>query len=103
LTYTLAVSEFRKVCKKEFLDEITPEDLKTFEIAMVESGTLADRTIHNRLGFVSTFLRANNIMLNLKHKYVRKKIKSFSFSLDEVNALIDASPDKWRREPPFQF
>ena len=47
LAYSRATSEFRESCTKQFLDEITKDDLTAFVIAQKKK--VSDRTIDNRL------------------------------------------------------
>ena len=64
LAYTLAATEFRKVCNKQFMDEISKQDLTDF-VVFQKKQKLADRTIDNRLTDLGTFLHANNVALSL--------------------------------------
>jgi hypothetical protein len=58
LAYSLATTEFRKSCRKQFLDELTKQDLTDF-VVFQKKQKLADRTIDNRLPDLGTFLHAN--------------------------------------------
>jgi hypothetical protein len=48
LAYTLATTEFRKSCSKQFMDELTKQDLTDF-VVLQKKEQLADRTLDNRL------------------------------------------------------
>ena len=91
LAYTLASGEFRKSCTKQFLDELTKQDLTDFVVAMKKQG-LADRTIDNRLTDLGTFLHANNVALSLHQSYTEKKVRAYS--IEELRALNGASTDE---------
>jgi integrase len=91
LAYTLATSEFRKSCTKQFLDELTKQDLTDFAVALKQQG-LTDRTIDNRLTDLGTFLHANNIELSLHQAYTEKKVKAYS--VEELRALSASSTDE---------
>ncbi len=56
---------------------------------------LGQRTIHNRVGEVVTFLRANGIRdVTLKVKYTQKKVRAYR--ADELKALFAAAtPEEW--------
>jgi integrase/recombinase XerD len=89
LAYSRATSEFRESCTKQFLDEITKDDLTAFVIAQKKK--VSDRTIDNRLADLGTFLHANNIPLSLHHAFTKKKVKAYV--LEELRALNAASTD----------
>jgi hypothetical protein len=91
LAYTLATGEFRKSCTKQFLDELTKQDLTDFVVAMKKQG-LADRTIDNRLTDLGTFLHANNVALSLHQSYTEKKVRACS--IEELRGLNGASADE---------
>jgi integrase/recombinase XerD len=93
LAYTLATSEFRKVCPaKEWLDQIEKSDLTAYVVALRKEGQ-DDRTIANRVGNVVTLLRTHNITnVTLRHKYTEKKVKAYS--VEELRALNWASTDE---------
>lgn len=84
LAYTLATSEFRKSCQKQFLDELTKQDLTDF-VVFQKKQELADRTIDNRLTDLGTFLHANNVALSLHQSYTEKKVRAYS--VEELRAL----------------
>ncbi len=93
LAYTLATSEFRKVCTtKEWLDQIDKSDLTAYVVVLKKDGQ-DDHTIANRVGNVVTFLRAQDITnVTLRHKYTEKKVKAYS--IEELRALNAASTDE---------
>ena len=87
--YTYVLKEFRKVCQKEYLKDITKEDLENFIVAMKREG-LSDRTISNRVAEVITFLRAHDITtVKLVHKYMEKEAKAYR--KDELDRLFAAA------------
>jgi integrase len=91
LAYTLATREFRKSCHKQFLDEITKQDLTDF-VVFQKKQNLSDRTIDNRLTDLGTFLHANNVALSLHQNYTEKKVRAYS--VEELRALNAASTDE---------
>lgn len=93
LAYTLATSDFRKVCPdKEWLDQIDKGDLTAYVVALKKDGQ-DDHTIANRVGNVVTFLRAQGITnVTLRHNYTEKKVKAYS--VEELRALNAASTDE---------
>jgi integrase/recombinase XerD len=91
LAYTLATTEFRKCCQKQFLDEITKQDLTDF-VVFQKKKELADRTIDNRLTDLGTFLHANGVTLSLHQSYTEKKVRAYSVA--ELRALNAASTDE---------
>ena len=90
LAYSRATSEFRESCTKQFMDEITKDDLTAFVIAQKKK--VSDRTIDNRLTDLGTFLHANNIKLSLHHAFTKKKVKAYV--LEELRALNAVSTDE---------
>jgi len=91
LAYTLATTEFRKSCSKQFMDELTKQDLTDF-VVFQKKEQLADRTIDNRLTDLGTFLHANNVALSLHQSYTEKKVRAYS--VEELRALNAASTDE---------
>jgi hypothetical protein len=91
LSYTLATREFRKSCQKQFLDELTKQDLTDF-LVFQKKQELADRTIDNRLTDLGTFLHANNVALSLHQSYTEKKVRAYS--IEELRALNATSTDE---------
>lgn len=84
--YNYALAEFRKVCKKEFLADISRRDLEDFVVAM-KGERLSDRTISNRVGEIITFLRWHDITnVKLAHKYMEKPAKAYR--KDELDRLF---------------
>jgi integrase len=105
--HTLA--EWRKVCTKTYLDELDKNDLLAFVTRMKEEG-LSDRTCHNRIESVTSFLLArkkicplgmaiHNKEVRVKVKYTEKTIKAYTPA--ELKKLFDAAcHDEWEL---FQF
>lgn len=63
--YRLALNQFAElVAKVRFLDEITPEVLRTYK-RLMEENKFAGRTIHVRLNIVYFMLKKNNITVRL--------------------------------------
>ena len=93
LAYTLATTDFRKVCPaKEWLDQIDKNDLTAYVVALKKEGQ-DDHTIANRVGNVVTFLRTQGIVtVTLRHKYTEKKVKAYS--VEALRALNAASTDE---------
>ncbi|HET8925573.1 MAG TPA: site-specific integrase [Candidatus Acidoferrum sp.] len=54
--YTRSLELFRQSCKKIYVHQITKQDLQAFDTALIEKGD-EDRTRHNRVQNVVTFLR----------------------------------------------
>jgi len=54
--YTRTLELFRQSCKKIYVHQITKQDLQAFDTALIEEGN-EDRTRHNRVQHVVTFLR----------------------------------------------
>jgi len=81
------------------LSTVTTQQLYDFVAYMRREG-LGDRTIHNRVGEVVTFLRHFGIKnVTLRVKYVEQKVRAYR--PDELKALFAAAtPDEWLL---FQF
>jgi hypothetical protein len=54
--YTRSLELFRQSCKKIYVHQIAKQDLQAFDTALIEEGN-EDRTRHNRVQHVVTFLR----------------------------------------------
>ncbi|MCU1308381.1 MAG: integrase family protein [Acidobacteriaceae bacterium] len=92
LAYSLALTEFRKACTKEWLDQIDRSDLTALVMAQKQDGQ-DDRTVANRVSGVVTFLRAHgNVTVTLRPKYTEKKVKAYS--VEELRGLNTASTDE---------
>jgi integrase/recombinase XerD len=79
--YGKALELFSESCRKQYLDEITREDLLTYSASLVARGNSA-RTTANRLGYVFTFLRHHDIQGLLKTsdkpRYTKRAPNSYS-------------------------
>jgi hypothetical protein len=78
-------------CHKQFLDEISKQDLTDFVVSQKKQN-LSDRTIDNRLTDSGTFLHANNVALSLHQNYTEKKVRAYS--VEELRALNATSTDE---------
>src|SRR5437870_5515018 len=58
--YEYSLRQFQKGCEKQYVERIKVSDLEDFVMLMKKAG-LADRTCHNRVGNVVTFLRSRGI------------------------------------------
>jgi integrase len=84
--YTYTMRQFRESCQKQFLDQITKQDLYDF-VTYLRIQELGDRTIHNRVEEVVGFLRHYDIMnITIKVKYTEKKISAYT--RDELRSLF---------------
>jgi integrase/recombinase XerD len=90
---------YRSVGRNKPLTEVAKQDLYDF-IAYLRREGLSDRTIHNRVGEIVTFLRHFGIKdVTLRVKYTEKKVRAYR--PDELKALFAAAtPDEWLL---FQF
>jgi len=98
--YKYTLDQFLLSCDgSKPLTDVSKQDLYNFVGYMRREG-LSDRTIHNRIGEVVTFLRHFGVKeVNLRVKYVEKKVRSYR--PDELKALFAATtPDEWLL---FQF
>ncbi len=92
LAYSLILNSFRKLCHKEYLDQIEKADLNVFVVAQKQAG-LDDRTVANRVEGVGTFLRANGVTaVTLRHRFTERRVKAYS--VEELRALNAASTDE---------
>jgi integrase len=84
--YTYTMRQFRESCQKQFLDQITKQDLYDF-VTYLRIQELGDRTIHNRVEEVVGFLRHYDIMnITIKVKYTEKKISAYT--REELRSLF---------------
>jgi integrase len=98
--YGYSLQQFYKsVGKNKPLTEVAKQDLYDF-IAYLRREGLSDRTIHNRVGEIVTFLRHFGIKdVTLRVKYTEKKVRAYR--PDELKALFaSATADEWLL---FQF
>jgi integrase/recombinase XerD len=97
--YDYTLGEFYKAVGNKPMAEIAKQDLLTFIAHMREQG-LGDRTIHNRIVEVVTFLRANGIKeVTVRVKYVEKKV--VAYTPDELKAMFAAATEE--EKVLFQF
>ncbi|MGA2646250.1 MAG: phage integrase N-terminal SAM-like domain-containing protein, partial [Candidatus Sulfotelmatobacter sp.] len=54
--YKRSLELFRQSCQKTYIHQITKQDLQAFDTSLIEDGN-EDRTRHNRVQHVVTFLR----------------------------------------------
>src|ERR1017187_3399033 len=84
--YTYTMRQFRESCQKQFLDQITKQDLYDF-VTYLRIQELGDRTIHNRVEEVVGFLRHYDIMnITTRVKYTEKTISAYT--RDELRSLF---------------
>jgi integrase len=97
--YRHTLQQFYQAVRNKGLKAITEQDLYKF-VAYLRREELSDRTIHNRVGEVVTFLRHFKIKeVTLKIKYVEQKVRAYR--PDELKALFAAAdPEEWLL---FQF
>jgi integrase len=98
--YGYSLQQFYKsVGRNKPLTEVAKQDLYDF-IAYLRREGLSDRTIHNRVGEIVTFLRHFGIKdVTLRVKYTEKKVRAYR--PDELKALFAAATsEEWLL---FQF
>ena len=84
--YGYTLQQFYKSGGNKPLTEVSKQDLYDF-IAYLRREELSDRTIHNRVGEVVTFLRHFGIKdVTLRVKFTEKKIRSYR--ADEIKAMF---------------
>src|ERR1017187_2740257 len=90
--YTYTLKQFRDSCAKQFLDEITKQDLYDF-VTYLRVREMSDRTIHNRVEEVVGLLRHYDIMtVTIKVRYTEKEIRAYT--REELRGLFAAcSPE----------
>jgi hypothetical protein len=90
--YGYVLGQFRQCCPKEYLDELSRADMVAFIVRQKEQG-LSNRTISNRVGYISTFFRANGVPKLLENRelprYTEKVVKAYS--LEELSKLLAAA------------
>ena len=78
--YGLALARFKKCCKKRRLADISRQDLMEFITFLRDEG-LSDRSVHNGLERILTFLRwcgiTGLLTRNDKPKYTAKKVDAY--------------------------
>jgi integrase/recombinase XerD len=90
--YRYSLQEFYKVVRNMELTAITEEHLDVYAAAMRCEG-LEDRTIHNRIGEVVTFLRWFGIKnVSIRVKYVEKKVRAYR--PDELASLFSVTDEE---------
>ena len=97
LVYGNAIGRFRKSCKKKYLADVSRSDLMEFVTYLRNQG-LSDRTVHNELERILTFLRWCGITGLLsasdKPKFTAKKVDAYDEG--QLAALYTASTDDER-------
>lgn len=81
--YKLSLELFQQSCKRLYVHQITKQDLQAFDTALLEKGN-ADRTRHNRIGHIVTFLR------NKQGRRLGPEIKDVSITIKYVEAPPEA-------------
>lgn len=97
--YRCALQQFYASMGNLVLLSVTTQQLYDF-VAYLRREGLGDRTVHNRVGEVVTFLRHFGIKdVTLRVKFVEQKVRAYR--PDELKALFAASdPEEWLM---FQF
>ena len=97
--YRYTLQQFYASTGNLVLSAVTTQELYDF-IAYLRREGLGDRTVHNRVGEVVTFLRHFGIEdVTLRVKYVEQKVRAYR--PDELKALFAAAdPEEWLM---FQF
>ncbi len=103
--YKLTLDLFRQSCRKIYMHQITVQDLQSFDSFLMEQGH-DDRTRHNRVGYVVTFLRNKEGRrlgpriedVKIKIKYVERPPEAYT--RQELQDLFRVSSDEdkflWR-------
>lgn len=90
--YRFTLEQFSQVSRKERLNHVDRQDLNDFAKWLRERGS-SDRTVHNRIGQVVTFLRAHDVKdVTISYKFTEKKVKAYREA--ELKALFEACPDE---------
>jgi integrase len=94
VAYNYGLSQFYKSCKKATVQEVTQEDLFDFVVYLRGTGA-GDRTIHNKINGVCSFLNFSGVKdVKLRHKFTKKIVRSYR--PDELKALFkEALPEEW--------
>jgi integrase/recombinase XerD len=97
--YRYTLQQFYASSGNSPLSQVTTQHLYNF-VAYLRREGLGDRTVHNRVGEVVTFLRHFGIKeVTMRVKYVEQKVRAYS--PDELKALFAAAtPEEWML---FQF
>jgi hypothetical protein len=92
--YRYTLQQFYASTGNLVLSQINTQQLYDF-IGYLRREGLGDRTVHNRVGEVVTFLRHFGIKdVTLRVKYVEQKIRAYR--PDELKALfVAADPEEW--------
>jgi len=85
--YRRSLALFRQSCKKIYVHQITKQDLQAFDTALIEKGD-EDRTRHNRVQNVVTFLR------NEEGRRPGPPIKNVSIKVK----YVEAPPEAYTRQ-----
>jgi site-specific recombinase XerD len=85
--YKRSLKLFRQSCKKIYVHQITKQDLQAFDTYLMEDGN-EDRTRHNRLQVVVTFLR------NEEGRRLGPAIKDVSITIK----YVEAPPEAYTRQ-----
>lgn len=85
--YRRSLALFRQSCKKIYVHQITKQDLQAFDTALIEKGD-EDRTRHNRVQHVVTFLR------NEEGRRSGPPIKDVSIKVK----YVEAPPEAYTRQ-----
>jgi integrase len=97
--YRYTLQQFYASTGNSLLSSVTTQQLYDF-VAYLRREGLGDRTVHNRVGEVVTFLRHFGIKdVTIRVKYVEQKVRAYR--PDELKALFAAAdPEEWML---FQF
>jgi integrase/recombinase XerD len=92
--YRYTLQQFYASTGNSLLANVTTQHLYDF-VGYLRSEGLGDRTIHNRVGEVVTFLRHFGIKeVTIRIKYVEQKVRAYR--PDELKALFKAAdPEEW--------
>jgi len=85
--YKLSLELFRQSCRKIYVHQITKQDLQAFDTNLIEGGN-EDRTRHNRVQHVVTFLR------NDEGRRLGPAIKDVSITVK----YVEAPPEAYTRQ-----
>jgi site-specific recombinase XerD len=86
--YRRSLELFRQSCKKIYVHQITKQDLQAFDTALIEEEGNEDRTRHNRVQHVVTFLR------NEEGRRPGPPIKDVSIKVK----YVEAPPEAYTRQ-----
>jgi len=95
--YSYALTRFQRSCKKKNLSDVVRSDLMEF-ISFLRNEGLSDRTVHNGVERILTFLRwcgiTGLLSRNDKPKFTAKKVDAYDDT--QLAALYAASTDEER-------